>query len=57
MLGAIVKASAKSLVKDKAKNFPKTNKFCKSIISLPNHPWLTDAEIETVADKVKDFYK
>tara|TARA_B100000427_G_scaffold263391_1_gene228252 strand:- start:677 stop:1735 length:1059 start_codon:yes stop_codon:yes gene_type:complete len=43
--------------KDKAKNFPKTNKFCKSIISLPNHPWLTDAEIETVADKVKDFYK
>jgi len=34
-----------------------TDKLCKTIITLPNHAWMTDAEIETVANKVKDFYK
>ena len=38
------------------KTFPNTNMFCKSIITLPNHAWMTDAEIETVANKVKELY-
>lgn len=38
------------------KKFPNTDKFCKSVITLPNHAWMTDAEIETVASKVKNFY-
>ena len=37
-------------------NFPNTDMLCKKIITLPNHPWLTDSEIETVAEKVKSFY-
>jgi len=24
---------------------------------ISNHAWMTDAEIETVSQKVKDFYK
>ena len=43
--------------KDKGNDFPNTNNFCKKILTLPNHAWMTDAEIETVAQKVKDFYK
>jgi dTDP-4-amino-4,6-dideoxygalactose transaminase len=39
------------------KKFPNTDKFCKSVITLPNHAWMTDAEIETVASKVKNFYE
>ena len=37
-------------------NFPNTDMLCKKVITLPNHPWLTDSEIETVAEKVKSFY-
>jgi dTDP-4-amino-4,6-dideoxygalactose transaminase len=43
--------------KDKRNNFPNTNMFCEKVLTLPNHAWMTDAEIETVAQKVKDFYK
>lgn len=39
------------------KKFPGTDKLCQTVLTLPNHPWLTDNEIETVANKVKDFYK
>ena len=39
------------------KTFPNTEKFCKNIIVLPNHAWLTDAEVEKVAATVNDFYK
>ena len=39
------------------KSFPNTEKFCTQIITLPNNPWLTDAEIEKVADAVKEFYR
>ena len=39
------------------KKFPNTDKFCKNIIVLPNHAWLTDAEIEKVASTVNDFHK
>jgi len=39
------------------KQFPNTNLFCKSIITLPNHAWMTDGEVETVANSVKEFYK
>jgi len=39
------------------KEFPMTDRFCREIITLPNHPWMTDAEVETVAKVVKDFYK
>ena len=39
------------------KKFPKTDLFCKSIITLPNHAWMTDGEVETVANSVKEFYR
>lgn len=39
------------------KSFPNTENFCKKIITLPNHAWLTDAEIEIVANKVVQFFK
>lgn len=39
------------------KQFPNTDRFCKNIIVLPNHAWLTDAEIEKVATTVNHFYK
>ena len=39
------------------KTFPMTDKLFKQILTLPNHSWLTDAEIETVADTMKEFYK
>jgi UDP-2-acetamido-2-deoxy-ribo-hexuluronate aminotransferase len=38
------------------KSFPQTEKFCDTVLSLPNHAWLTDAEIETVADLVNNFF-
>jgi len=38
------------------KVFPNTDAFCKTVITLPNHSWMTDAEIETVANTVKEFY-
>jgi dTDP-4-amino-4,6-dideoxygalactose transaminase len=43
--------------KDQKNNFPNTNMFCEKVLTLPNHAWMTDAEIETVSQKVKDFYK
>ncbi len=39
------------------KEYPMTDKFCQQIITLPNHPWLTDSEIEIVANKVKQYYQ
>lgn len=39
------------------KKFPNTDLFCRSIITLPNHAWMTDSEVETVANSVKEFYK
>ena len=39
------------------KQFPNTENFCKKIITLPNHAWLNDSEIETVAKTVRQFYK
>lgn len=39
------------------KDFPNTKKMCESIITLPNHAWMTDSEVETVAEKVQEFYK
>jgi len=38
------------------KKFPNTDRFCDNIIVLPNHAWLTDAEIEKVATTVNNFY-
>ena len=39
------------------KQYPMTDKFCQQIITLPNHPWLTDSEIEIIADTVKQYYQ
>ena len=38
------------------KTFPVSKAICNEIITLPNHAWMTDAEVETVAEKVKSFY-
>ncbi len=34
-----------------------TQKLCETVISLPNNQWLTDAEVEYMAEKVNEFYK
>jgi dTDP-4-amino-4,6-dideoxygalactose transaminase len=39
------------------KKFPYTEIFCNNVLTLPNHPWMFDSEVETVADKVKEFFK
>lgn len=39
------------------KVFPNTEVFCKSVITIPNHAWMTDVEIEIVANKIKEFYQ
>ncbi len=38
------------------KQFPNTDRFCKHIIVLPNHAWLTDTEVETVTNCVESFF-
>lgn len=39
------------------KKFPNTDRFCANIIVLPNHAWLTDAEVEKVAKSVSKYYQ
>ena len=39
------------------KEFPNTEIFCEQVLTLPNHPWLTSSEIETVAETVEGYYK
>lgn len=38
-------------------DFPVCERDCKSIITLPAHPYLTDAEVEYTIDKVRSFYR
>lgn len=38
-------------------SLPKTEKFCKQILSLPIHPKLTDAQVKRVTGEVKNFFK
>ena len=38
-------------------DMPMTERLTKQVISLPNHQWLTDAEIEVVANTVKGYFK
>lgn len=38
------------------KSFPISKTICNEILTLPNHAWMTDAEVETVAKKVQSFY-
>ena len=42
--------------KDKNKKMPNTEYLCNSTLGLPNHQWLTDAEVETVAETLKKFF-
>ena len=37
-------------------DMPMTERLTKQVISLPNHQWLTDAEVETVANTVKGYF-
>jgi len=37
-------------------SFTNTDYLCNTIITLPNHAWLTDTEVETVAHTVKKFF-
>lgn len=37
--------------------YPGTKRLCKYSLSLPNHQWLLDSEVETVAHTVKSFFK
>ena len=38
-------------------DMPMTDRLCKQVISLPNHQWLTDAEVETIANTVRNFFE
>jgi dTDP-4-amino-4,6-dideoxygalactose transaminase len=38
-------------------DFPETERYCKKIISLPIYPELTNAEVEYITMKVKEFYR
>ena len=38
------------------KEMPNTNMLCSSVLSIPNNQWLTDAEVETVAETLKKFF-
>jgi dTDP-4-amino-4,6-dideoxygalactose transaminase len=38
-------------------DMPMTDRLCKQVLSLPNHQWLTDAEVETVANTVRNFFE
>jgi dTDP-4-amino-4,6-dideoxygalactose transaminase len=38
-------------------DMPMTDRLCKQVISLPNHQWLTDGEVETVANTVRNFFE
>jgi dTDP-4-amino-4,6-dideoxygalactose transaminase len=40
----------------KKKEMPNTTMLCNSVLSIPNNQWLTDAEIETVAETLKKFF-
>ncbi len=37
-------------------DFPNAERFAKRVLSLPMYPELTDAEVETIASAVKDFF-
>ena len=39
------------------KLFPHTDKLCKEVLTLPNHAWLTDAEVEKVVTIMKNFHQ
>lgn len=41
--------------KENKNNYPGTEYLCNSALSLPNHQWLTDAEVEYVAQSIKNF--
>jgi dTDP-4-amino-4,6-dideoxygalactose transaminase len=36
---------------------PVTGQVCREVISIPVHPSLSEADLHTVADTVKAFYK
>ena len=38
------------------KEMPNTTMLCNSVLSIPNNQWLTDAEVETVAETIKKFF-
>jgi Predicted pyridoxal phosphate-dependent enzyme apparently involved in regulation of cell wall biogenesis len=41
----------------KAGDFPVAEKAARECLSLPIYPELTDAQVQRVADVVKDFFK
>jgi dTDP-3-amino-2,3,6-trideoxy-4-keto-D-glucose/dTDP-3-amino-3,4,6-trideoxy-alpha-D-glucose/dTDP-2,6-dideoxy-D-kanosamine transaminase len=40
----------------KAGDFPVAEKFCKSVISFPVHEFVTEEQVDFMAEKVKEFY-
>ena len=38
------------------KEMTNTTMLCNSVLSIPNNQWLTDAEVETVAETLKKFF-
>lgn len=37
-------------------HLPETEKICREVVSLPMYPELTDGEIDTVCEKIRQFY-
>jgi len=40
-----------------ASKYPVTEQMCADMITLPSHPWMTDDEVQYVAEKVVAFYE
>ena len=38
------------------KEMANTTMLCNSVLSIPNNQWLTDAEVETVAETIRKFF-
>ena len=49
--------SFNSVLGDRKTPMPVSEKLCKEVVTLPNHQWLTDAEVEVVAKTVRKYYE
>lgn len=44
-------------VKSKDEDFPNTLRLCKTVLSLPLHPYMTDKEVHFVVDCIKEYLR
>jgi len=49
--------SFNAVLGDRETPMPMSEKLCKEVVTLPNHQWLTDSEVETVAKTIKKYHE